>query len=237
MLLLIFQGYTFSIPFIEKLRINLMMKTIILLCLCIYSVFAFPNEHSGAVQSLVKSLTECNDLFFSNISKYKNELIPNVPIEEISDQLAYIPVKNRKMHNANYVQFAQPIRYGSLIINGYYDNSLNLGKRGDYYFWGFVIDNSLEEIRSELNFLSWTEIEKDSLYTFNLKIHRSEDSIETWHNNPNTNIGIKTMPAPGTAEKLLLLEKTPDATYLVCSLQGYFPPEVLAIIRPDIINQ
>ena len=113
----------------------------------------------------------------------------------------------------NYVQFDKPILYQSLKLTGYYDNSLALGEHGDYYFWGFSVDNSLQDIRSKLDFLLWTEVEEESMYTSNMKIHFSDDSIETWHDNLNTNIGVRTIPAQGTAEKLLLLEKTNMKTF------------------------
>ena len=113
----------------------------------------------------------------------------------------------------NYVQFDKPILYQSLKLTGYYDNSLALGEHGDYYFWGFSVDNALQDIRSKLDFLLWTEVEKESMYAYSMKIYFSDDSIETWHDNLNTNIGVRTIPAQGTAEKLLLLEKTNMKTF------------------------
>lgn len=100
----------------------------------------------------------------------------------------------------NYVQFDKPILYQPLKLTGYYDNSLALGEHGDYYSWGFSIDNALQDIRSKLDFLLWTEVEKESMYTSNMKIYFSDDSIETWHDNLNTMISVKTIPAQGTAE-------------------------------------
>lgn len=219
-----------------KFMIKLMMKKVVTLCIYLYSTLAYPNKQLDSIDVIIKSLMQCDNSFFFNISDFRQQLDTYMPIKQIDHQQAYIAVKDRIRNNAHYIQFDQPIIYRSLKITGYYDNLLSLNNHGDYLFWGFAFENSLTEIRSELNFVSWKEMEKDSLYTSNMKIHYSDDSIETWHDNPNTMIGVKTIPSQGTAEKLLLLEKTPDMNLLVCSLQGFFPPELLTTIRPDLIR-
>lgn len=211
------------------------MKIIFTFLTLLCSFTAIANEKNNNINQLITSFVECNEKFFSEISHYKYELSTYTPINDINQQLAYIPVTDRSKNGYNYHVFSKPITYKSILLTGYYDSALSLGKFGDYYFWGFIVDNSLDEIKSSLDFLSWSEMEKDSLYTANSKIRFSDDGLDVWHDKTNIIAGVKTMPALGTTEKLLLLEKSPEMTLLVCSIQGFFPPELLQTIRPDII--
>ena len=210
------------------------MKKVFALCFYFFSTFVYANDQSNYIDFIIKSFIQCDDSFFLNLFEFKQNLDDQMPIKEINPNRAYIAVNDRKKNANNYVQFDKPILYQSLKLTGYYDNSLALGEHGDYYFLGFSIDNALQNIRLKLDFLLWTEVKKESMYAYNMKIYFSDDSIETWHDNLNTNIGVRTIPAQGTAEKLLLLEKTPNMNLLVCSLQGFFPPELLTTIRPDL---
>ncbi|GAA5111143.1 hypothetical protein GCM10023211_16360 [Orbus sasakiae] len=210
------------------------MKIIFTFLTLLCSFTAIANDKNNDINQLIISFVECDAQFFSDISSYKEELSSYTPVNDLNPQLAYIPVADRSKNGYNYHIFSKPIHYKSLLLTGYYDSALPLGKFGDYYFWGFIVDNSLDEIKSSLDFLSWSEMEKDSLYTANPKIRFSDDGLDIWHEKTNIIAGVKTMPALGTTEKLLLLEKSPEMTLLVCSVQGFFPPELLQTIRPDI---
>lgn len=210
------------------------MKNFCSLLIIFCSLIANASDKRDDIDYLMESFIECDSRFFSEIALHKKSLEDYAEIQNIDQSQAYIVVPDRNKTNANHHQFTTPINYHSLKITGYYDSALKLGKYGDYYFWGFIIDNTVEEIKTAFNTVVWREMEKELLYTANTKIHYNNDPLDIWHDNANMMIGVKTLPASGTVEKLLLLEKSPEMTLLVCSVQGFFPPKLLQTIRPDI---
>lgn len=212
-----------------------MRKVIVFLVIFCHSFIATASSEQQNIDQFIASFINCDSTFFSRITEHKNELQKYAIIQSIDEHRAYIAVDDRTKTNHNFSLFSQPISYKSLSITGYYDSAMNLTKYGDYYFWGFMINNDIDEITGVLDSLIWKKIEENYLYIANPKIRYADDSLDTWHDNENTFVGVKTMPAQGTAEKLLLLEKSPDMTLLVCSIQGFLPPELLELERPDIV--
>lgn len=234
-LLFALKGYTIY-HIVKIVSIQNTMKKIFALIVALCSSLANANNDQQDIDLFIESFTHCDATFFSNMSNIQNKLSDYTKITPINNIQSYISVEDRTSSKKNHHTFSKPIYYHSLKLTGYYDSQLDLGKYGEYYFWGFIIDNPLQEIKSSFNFLSWNEMEKDSFYTTNTKIHFSEDSLKTWHENSDTITGVKTVPSQGTAEKLLLIEKSDDMIILACSIQGFFPPELLATIRPDLNN-
>ena len=105
---------------------------------------------------------------------------------------------------------------------------------GKYYFWGFIIDNDINQIKETLNFIDWKNMEDNLLYIANPMIRNINDEIHVWNENTGTVVGVKTIPAPDTTEKLLLLEKGANMNLLICSIQGIVTVELLKQERPDI---
>lgn len=208
-----------------------MIKNIVTLFFLFCSFIA-----SAAETPLIDSLVLCNPDFFKKVYANKDELQKYVNITVFNGDQAYIPVANRYETEKNYVYFKTPMTYKNLTIKGYYDSAMNLGKIGKYYFWGFIIDNDINQIKDTLNFLKWKNMEKDLLYIANPMIRYISDDIQTWRNNTGTFVGVKTVPAPDTTEKLLLLEKGANMNLLICSIQGVVTPELLKQERPDIHN-
>jgi len=77
-------------------------------------------------------------------------------------------------------------------------------------------------------------MEDNLLYIANPKIRNINDDILVWHRNTGTVVGVKTIPAPNTTEKLLLLEKGDNMQLLICSIQGIVTNSLLQQERPDI---
>lgn len=184
--------------------------------------------------ALVNSFIQCKPAFFNILYDNREELQQHTELRSFGKNQAYISVPNRSNNNQNYIYFKTPIMYNTLKIKGYYDSEMDLGSMGKYYFWGFIIDNDLDEIRRVFNSLDWKNMENNTLYISNAKIRFLNDDVHTWKENTGTVVGVKTIPAPDTTEKLLLLEKGPDMTLLTCSIQGLVSPELLKIERPDI---
>jgi hypothetical protein len=206
-----------------------MIKNIIALFFMFHSFFAFADK-----LPLIDSFTPCTPDFFQQIYASKDELEKYTNITLFKQNQAYIPVENRSDIAKNFVYFKTPMTYKNLTITGYYDSAMDLGKIGKYYFWGFIIDNEISQIKETLNFIDWKKMEEDVLYIGNPMIRSINDDIQLWHKNTGTVVGVKTIPAPDTTEKLLLLEKAPNMTLLICSIQGVVTSELLKQERPDI---
>lgn len=185
-------------------------------------------------QPLIDSFVLCNPNFFNTVYSNKDELKRFTNVQIFDGNLAYIPVTNRFDTGKNFMYFSLPIKYKNLTIKGYYDSAMDLGKIGKYYFWGFIIDNDINQIKNTLNYLNWKNMEDNQLYIANPKIRSLNDDNQVWHTNTGTVVGVKTIPAPNTIEKLLLLEKNGSMTLLMCSIQGAVTSELLRRERPDI---
>lgn len=184
-------------------------------------------------EGFIDTFTKCDTSFFSEVYNNKEALNQLTTVKEFGDKQAYIPVTDRTDNNNNYHYFKAPIPYKNLNITGYYDSVMNLGKHGDYYFWGFIFEESIEKITKTFAHLNWQNMENGQLYIAHPLIRTSKDNLNEWHANTGTIVGVKTIPAKGTTEKLLLLEKGP-MTSLLCSIQGFVPTELLNLERPDI---
>ncbi|QIQ21098.1 hypothetical protein [Zophobihabitans entericus] len=180
----------------------------------------------------MRSFVKCEPTFFSEINSQKEHLALMMPVETFNESQSYIKVPDRTDQNSNTAPFGLPVQYHGLTITGYYDSAVNLGKYGDYYFWGFIFNNSLAEIREVFSDLIWKDMEGE-LYIANPMIRHADDDLLNWKVNNDTVVGIKTIPAKGSTEKLLLLEKGPMVSML-CSIQGFVPTELLNLERPDI---
>ncbi|SCB78893.1 hypothetical protein [Gilliamella intestini] len=207
-----------------------MIKNVIIALFLIY----YPFVTSADKLPLIDSLTLCTPHFFKDIYSNKEELEKYTNIKLIDQNQAYISVENRSDITKNYVYFAHPMTYKNLTITGYYDSAMDLGKMGKYYFWGFIINNDIDQIKETLNFVDWKNMEDNLLYIANPKIRNINDDLQTWHKNTDIVVGVKTIPVPDTTEKLLLLEKGPNMNLLICSIQGIVTPALLKQERPDI---
>ncbi|MWN90417.1 hypothetical protein GQ597_06865 [Gilliamella sp. Pra-s65] len=206
-----------------------MIKKFIALFVIFYSFTA-----SADTLPLIDSLIQCTPDFFKVVYTNKEDLEKHTSIKIFEKNQAYISIENRSNADKNYVYFKTPITYKDLTITGYYDSSMDLGKIGKYYFWGFIIDNDINQIKETLNGVDWKNMEDNLLYIGNPMIRSINDDIQVWHKNTGTVVGVKTIPAPDTTEKLLLLEKGPNMNLLVCSIQGIVTPTLLKQERPDI---
>lgn len=206
-----------------------MIKSVITVILIVCSFVASADK-----LPLIESLSLCNTNFFKAIYDNKDELLQVTNVNVINNNQAFIPVENRSDTNKNYVYFQTPIHYNNLTIKGYYDSAMDLGKIGKYYFWGFIIDNDINQIKETLNFINWKDMEDDLLYIANPMIRNINDDVHVWKENTGTVVGVKTIPAPDTTEKLLLIEKGTNMNLLICSMQGIVTNELLKQERPDI---
>lgn len=206
-----------------------MIKNIVSSLFLFCSFFALADN-----RSIVESLTSCNPDFFNSIYTNKEELQKLANVTVFNKNQAYIPVENRTDNEKNYVYFKKSFNYKNLKVVGYYDSAMDLGRIGKYFFWGFIIENDITQIKTTLDFLEWKDMEDNLLYIANPMIRHINDDIKVWKNNTGTFVGVKTVPAPETTEKLLLIEKGTNMNLLICSIQGVVSAELLKQERPDI---
>ena len=162
----------------------------------------FTSTASADKLALIEALTSCNPDFFKHVYEHKDELKNHTNVETFNQNQAYIPVENRGDTTKNFVYFKSPITYKNLKLIGYYDSAMDLKKMGKYYFWGFIIENDINQIRDSLDFLEWKNMEENLLYIANPKIRSINDDIQVWHKNTGSVVGVKTIPAPNTTEKI-----------------------------------
>lgn len=180
---------------------------------------------------LINSFLNCDDQFFQQLAKHKTFFKQFFDLET-SDSVAYIPVENTQKNNKSSVIFKKPIYYNGLTIIGYENIFIETSFSGQYYFWGFILDNSIDETITSLNKLNWLKYNSVA-YIANAQIYDRITKPNVWHNNPYAIDGV--IPRQATIEKSLYLEPFKNNKIeLVCSIQGDITNDILYTIRPDM---
>ena len=119
-----------------------------------------------------------------------------------------------------------------MTITGYQNIFIPTNLSGQYYYWGFIFDNSQEEIIKTLYKLNWSRY-NEKVYIANSKIYDRNAKSPVWKNNPYSIDGV--VPRLGTVEKAIYLESIDNKqNSLLCSIQGDLNKELLYKDRPDI---
>lgn len=185
---------------------------------------------SGATAAnLTESLTQCQPAFFKTLYSQRGELARVVKVAQDDKRgLAWVPVADRRETQTALQPFSKPLADQGLRLSGYYDRVFDLGKMGTYYFWGFEVDASREAVMAALPNAGWQEAGEYFISRPQIKL--SADA--PWQDNLAAASGIA--PAPGSAEKILMLSLEEGKTRLLCSLQGSVDARLLQQERPDM---
>ena len=195
-----------------------------------YTVFAQDNKLS-VTDNLVDTFLNCDNQFFQHLAKNKQTVSEYVDLTT-KDNVTFIPVKSIYQQDKNSVNFKKPIKYHGLTITGYQNIFIPTNLSGQYYYWGFIFDNSQEEIIKTLNNLNWSRY-NEKVYIANSKIYDRNAKSPVWKNNPYSIDGV--VPRLGTIEKTIYLESIDNKqNSLLCSIQGDLNKELLYKDRPDI---
>lgn len=194
--------------------------------------FAVNND----IQSVIDAFTNCDNSFFYQL-KVNADDFEGIADLVIKDDIAYIPVTNFSSEEGHTYYFTKPIEYRGLSITGYQNIYIQTPFLGQYYYWGFIIDDSIDKVKNQLPQLNWRQ---DSVvsYIANPKLYDLKDEKKGWQNNPYTIDEVITRA--NTVEKLLYLEPINEKqVHLICSIQGDTNNDLLYNIHPDIkyINQ
>ncbi len=179
-------------------------------------------------KTLTQSLTQCDTTFFSEIYRQRSALSRVAPL---TVERHYAWFKAPANGNGT-LWFAQPLHELNLTVMGYFLQTSNLDEinYGKYYYWGLVVKESPEEVKSRLDRLSWSK--SDEGYLSQAMIKATPESA--WEINRQAVSGIA--PAKESTEKLLMLDKGKDGTLLLCSVQGNVTADMLATLRPDLTH-
>jgi hypothetical protein len=177
--------------------------------------------------TLVQSLTRCDNTFFSEIYHQRAKLSRVAPltVDKHSEAWFKAPIDGN-----GTIWFAQPLHELNLTLSGYYLQTSNLNEinYGKYYYWGLVFKESQEEVMSRLDHLAWSKAGDDYITQTMIKA----DANSAWEKNAQAVSGIA--PAKDSTEKLLMLSKGKEGTLLLCSVQGNVTPDMLTTLRPDL---
>lgn len=194
-------------------------------------VFAQNNTDESITNEIIDSFLQCDNQFFHQLAK--NQAFFNQYAELTTfENIAYIPVENLQKYDQDHVMFKTPINYNGLTITGYKNLFINTPFSGRYYFWGFILDNSLDEAKASLDKIDWLKY-SPTAYIANSKIYDNNDKSHIWQDNPYSIDQV--IPREDTIEKSIYLEITSENKLnLLCSLQGDITKDILYPIRPDI---
>lgn len=184
---------------------------------------------NALASGLSESLVSCEPSFFKHLYSHRADLGKTVKLAR-NDQrgLAWPPVLDRRNFNTAFQHFTPAVDDQGLRLTSYYDRIMDLGEQGIYYFWGFEIDASREQVMAKLPHAEWQEAGE----YFISKPRIKADANSAWQNNSAAASGIA--PAAGSAEKLLMLSVEDGKTRLLCSLQGSVDELLLQQERPDL---
>jgi len=193
------------------------------------TLFLGLTANNALAASFSESLASCEPSFFKNLYSQRAALPKTVKLTQ-DDQhgLAWLPVQDRRDSDTAFQHFNPVVDDQGLRLTSYYDRVMDLDQQGIYYFWGFEIDASREEVMAKLPQANWQEAGEYFISRPRIKL----DANSPWQDNPAAASGIA--PAAGSAEKLLMLSVEDGKTRLLCSLQGSVDKSLLQQERPDV---
>lgn len=208
---------------------NLPMLVCSLFIPCI--TLAQTNTVKSDTDMLIDSFFSCDAQFFQQLAKNQNTFKQFFDIAT-TDNVAYIPVENIQKKTKNSVKFKKTIHYKGLTITGFQNIFVETPIYGQYFYWGFILDNNLEKAKESLSNLYWLKYSPIS-YIANSQIYDLKNKPITWEDNPYAIDGV--IPRQGTIERSIYLEKiSENQSRIVCSIQGDISKDILYSIRPDI---
>lgn len=209
-------------------KLSVLVSTLLISCMA----FSAQNQQDiNKTDKVMKAFLACDNQFFKQLALYKDDFNQYVDLAT-ADNVTYIPVESIENHDKNKVMFKKPFQYRGLTISGYQNVYLTTTASGQFYYWGFIVDNAIDDVKNALDTLHWSKFNAQ-IYTANTKIYDTQSHSPNWQDNPYSIDGV--LPKIGTIEKSLYLEPISDKQSLVsCSIQGDVDKQILYVTRPDI---
>jgi hypothetical protein len=189
-------------------------------------------------EQLFQKFAQCDDGFFRALPAEASALASNLTLA-VHDGVASPNVGDRLLEGGRYQAFATPLEVQGVRLVGYYDEASSVNGMGDFLFWGFVAEGSVDEVQERLRPLivdagrltkrgeSWARVE----------MRKIGDPMLKWRTEGLAGAGV---PTPfGQVERVLLVEPGKEPPFngrvkVMCSLQGTVTPPLLQVYRPDL---
>ncbi|MEB0044628.1 MULTISPECIES: hypothetical protein [unclassified Pseudomonas] len=202
-----------------------------LLLACALFLPTAAQASDAALTETLKAFTRCDASFFASLNTHRDAWGAFAPLKQ-EKNAAWITVKNRGSSPENSMPLlGTPVVAGMKLLS-YVDESSDLGQLGHYYYWGFIVEGSVNEVAKRLAPLME---QPKQLQNVGSSYVRSEIKVgDQWR---------VIQPQPGTApgskrvERVLIVEaegKQGNQSRVNCSVQGAVDGAMLAQLRPDI---
>ena len=210
-----------------------MKKKIIWFCTIVgMSLFTLSKVSAESVENTFREFTKCDASFFKTLNRDAASW-ENVAPLKTRGAYSWIAVKNRQKNGENSVDFVRRPLVAKLKLNSYYDEFSDLGRMGFYYYWGFIVPGTVEEVAQQFKPLIYNSerLRQDggSYVRTEVKVHDSRWlPLKTSSNTPT---------GKSITERVFLIEpheKNKDTVRVSCSLQGQVSADILKDLRPDI---
>ncbi|OCG19227.1 hypothetical protein A9G24_02045 [Gilliamella sp. App6-5] len=212
----------------------LLKKFSVLVCAAFFSctTFAQNNNRKSETDKVIDTFLQCNNQFFEQLAMHQESISQYVDLMTTPDNVTYIPVESIQQNDKNKVLFKKPIKYRGLEITGYQNIYIPTSLSGHFLYWGFIFNNTEDEIKASLNNINWLPYNAN-IYIANAKIYDRQLKSPEWQDDPYAIDGV--IPRLGTMNKSLYLEpSTNNQTSVFCSIQGDLDKETLLATRPDL---
>jgi len=184
--------------------------------------------------TLIGALSSCQKGFFDAVEAKHDALSKIATVQRHAGGTAFIEVTGRAKEDASFVRFSAPYQDADVPLIGYFDEVRDIGTLGKYYSWGFVVQGKVDDIAKQAT----PRLAEAKRVRAAEGVYVRSDLWRNGHWQDDDQLAGNTAPAPGTVERVLLIEDAgPEfsgAVRIGCSLQGSVTPAMLATERPDI---
>ncbi|MWP49367.1 MULTISPECIES: hypothetical protein [unclassified Gilliamella] len=194
--------------------------------------FAQIDNTQSDANKVIDTFLQCDNHFFEQLAKHQNLISQYVDLATTSDNITYIPVESIEKNDKNKVMFKKTLEYRGLKIIGYQNIYIPTDFSGQFFYWGFIFDNTEDEVKNTLNNINWLPY-NINVYIANAKIYDRQLKPTVWQDDPYAIDGV--ISKYGTVNKGLYLELiTNNQSSIFCSIQGDLDKEILLTTRPDL---
>ena len=205
-----------------------------LTALILFSIMISSAQGATPIEDVLQKFTACNGEFFYSIKENKESISKIAPLTE-NTKSASFAVENRVVKGKDTSKFSSSIDVFGLHLLGYFDEVSSITPKEQYYYWGFLVAESPDEVRTRLEsrIKNHKLLKNDGGAFVRLEMHDGKNWVTI--ESPKQFAG----KIPGSyVERVLIIEKSSDkefhGTRLTCSIQGPVTDIIIADARPDL---
>ena len=190
------------------------------------------SAHADVFEDTFRDFTSCDASVFRTLHREAATWKTVVPLESIGDY-SWIKVKNRLEDRDNHIDFTNSPTVAGLKLLSFIDETTDLDSMGLYYYWGFTVSGTVENVVQKLKPLihNSERLRNDGGAFVRTEIKLPGSRWLPAVTNANTASGVYKV------ERVLLIEPDEGHKNVVrvsCSLQGGVTADLLKEVRPDI---